>query len=302
MRDWMMGGAAALAVLVTGCAGSAAGTPAAHGAGGGGGGAGLGGLSLSLGATSDSLVLPLNAYSPSRGEVASMENDVRAVAARCMKKDGFSFPTIVNPAVSLGGDPGRGEFYDFGVTSLAFASVHGYQDDVPVPPRLSAQSYLSRSSAEGIAYSKCVTAARQKSGYFGIAQYLNFYQTVGISAWQKTETSPVVVAGFKRWSACMAAKGFDYANPSQSMLGEPGNSQVPTQWQVASPAGPSQREIQVAVADVRCKESTGLLRQWIRVTAESQAVLVQKYLPQLRAGYAEFKKVLVHLQAMAAGA
>src|SRR5215467_10310818 len=128
MRTWIIGGTAALAVLVMGCAGA----PAARG-----GGAGPGGLSLSLGATSNSLVLPLNAYSPSDGELASMENDIRAVASRCMQKDGFSFRAVAVPAVSLGGDPGRGDFYDFGVTSLAFASVHGYQDDVPVAPRLS---------------------------------------------------------------------------------------------------------------------------------------------------------------------
>jgi hypothetical protein len=285
---------AAVALLVTGCGGGAAGTPAARGGGG------VGGLSQSLGATSGSLVLPLNAYSPSDGELASLDNDIRVVASRCIRKDGFSYRAVVIPAVSLGGDPGRGEFYDFGVTSMAFASVHGYQDDVPVYPR--EPGGLSKASAEGAAYVKCLVAARRESGYAGIAPYLMFYQTVGISAWQKTLASPVVVAGFKRWSACMAAKGYDYANPSQSMLGEPGNSQVPTQWHVASPAGPSQREIQVAVTDVRCKESTGLLRQWIRVTAESQALLVQKYLPQLRAGYAAFKKVLVRVQEMAAGA
>jgi hypothetical protein len=310
MRGWMpWAAAAALTLLVTGCGGGAAATPAGRGSGGaagtpagrGGGDAGLAGLSLSLGDTSNSLVLPLNAYSPSVQEVAEMYTDEGTVAARCMQKDGFSFPAIVVPPQNYGLDPGRGKFYDFGVASMAFASVHGYHDRGPVRATLPALPSFSRSSAEAADYANCYAAARQESGFAPLMPYLMLYQNMGLSAWQQALTSPVVVAGFKRWSACMAAQGYDYANPIQAALGEPGDSQVGSQWNVVTTAGPSQLEIQTAEADVRCKESTGLLKQWIAALAEQQARLVQLNLPELQADYAKFGKALVRLQEMAAG-
>jgi hypothetical protein len=311
MRGWMLSAAAAtLALLVTGCAAGAAGRPAARGGSGaaagtsaarGSGAAGLGGLSLSLGDTSNSLVLPLTAYSPPLEEVADVQTDEQAVAARCMQKDGFSFPAIVQPPPNFGGNPGRGEFYDFGVTSMAFASVYGYHGIRPARAPVQALPNFTKSSAEGAAYANCYDAASRESGFAPLLPYLMLYQVVGKDAWLQALASPVVVAGFKRWSACMAAEGYDYANPIQAALGEPGDSQVPTQWNVATTAGPSQLEIQTAEADVRCKQSTGLLKQWIAAVAEDQARLVQRYLPQLQAGYAAYQKALVRLQEMAAG-
>jgi hypothetical protein len=311
MRGWMRPAAtAALALLVAGCATGAASTPTARGRSSAAagtsaapvsGGAGLTGLSLSLGNTSNSLVLPLAAYSPSMQQVADVQTDEQAVASRCMQKDGFSFPATPVPTVTFGGDPGRGEFYDFGVTSMAFASLHGYQDRGPTGAPVSALPNFSKSSAEGAAYGQCYDAARRESGFAPLHPYIALYQVVGKDAWQLALASPVVVAGFKRWSACMAAKGYDYANPNQAALGEPGDSQVPTQWNLLSTAGPSQPEVQTAETDVRCKQSTGLLKQWIAAVAEDQARLVQRYLPQLQAGYTAYEKALVRLQELAAG-
>jgi hypothetical protein len=301
MRGWMpLAAAAALALLATGCGGSAAGSPVAPSSPAAPSSDATR-LSLSLGDTSNSLVLPLTAYSPSLDQVAEVQTGEQAVAARCMRKDGFSFPVTSVSPLTLGADPGRGEFYDFGVTSLAFASVHGYHDREPTRASAPALPDLSPSSAEAAAYTTCYGAAEQQSGFAALQPYIRLYQAVGRAAWQQTLASPVVAAGFKRWAACMAAQGYDYANPTQAALGEPGDSQVPTQWDLLTTAGPSRREIQTAQSDVRCKGSTGLLKQWIGVVAEEQAQLVRKYLPRLRAGYAAYEQALVRLRSLAAG-
>ncbi len=249
-------------------------------------------LTLALGDTSNSLVLPLTPYFPSQEQLANLLNAQDVLLSRCMQKTGFNYPVVVNEPETFGGDPGNGQFYDFGVTSSSFAKVYGYHNTTTQTPMHTvsgapAPKLSQLPAAELTELVSCRDAVSKEAGSH--LQYLSLVQQLGVQAWNQAKTNPKVVAGFRRWSACMAASGYDYANPLQALAGAPGDSQKATQWQTATP---SQQEIQTAVTDVRCKDKTSLLKLWIGTLAMFQNELVQKDLPQLQAGIADFQQTL----------
>ncbi|GAA3499867.1 hypothetical protein GCM10019016_069720 [Streptomyces prasinosporus] len=73
-----------------------------------------------------------------------------------------------------------------------------------------------------------------------------------------------VRAVFRSWSACMAKSGFRYRDPV-AVVNDP-------RWS-ASPS-PSDHEIKVALADVRCKEETGVVAVWSAVETRIQRDIV----------------------------
>jgi hypothetical protein len=288
---------AALAlVLAAGCSSGAAG-------GSGGGHAasrdsssatagGLAGLSLSLGNSPNSLVLPLTQYVAS-GEQESEQATARNVlVSRCMQKSGFDYTPPAGTSQPYGADPGKGAAYNFGITSMTLAQQYGYEAlNAFFPAQLpSGPPVQQLPAAEQAARASCNHSLQETPDMPHIPLLA---QTLQIQAWDKTVTGPAVQALFRRWSACMAAIGYDYANPVQAELGEPGDSHGPSQW---SGTSPSQLEIQTAVADVTCKDKTGLLKPWIRLLAEDQEALMQHYLPQLQSQISAYQRDLSRLQ------
>ena len=246
----------------------------------------------SLGATSDSLVLPLTPYYPSAQDQAEQQNLQNQLVSRCAQRAGFNYPVVVNGPQTFGGDPGYGQFYDFGVTSLKFAKVHGYHDTstemehhtasgVPVP------SFGSLPAAEQKVVQSCLAQimrdAKENSDWGTLVQEL------GVQAWDESKTSTRMVADFKKWSACMAGHGFDYATPLQALAGEAGGSSRGTQWQTPSA---TQLEITTATTDVQCKDKVVLIPAWIRTVVGYQRALLQKNLPRLRANLAQFNRLM----------
>jgi hypothetical protein len=291
--------AALTLVLAAGCGAGAGGTggshPAAHGSSGETAG-GLAGLSLSLGNSPNSLVLPLTPYVASGEQMTEQATAVNVLVSRCMQKSGFQYTPpvgITNPP--MGADPGVGAAYDFGITSMTLARQYGYEALNPFfpaqqPPQPSGQAPGQLPAAERAALTSCSKSLQKVADMPRIPQLA---QTLQIQAWKETTTGPAAQALFKRWSACMAASGYDYANPVQASLGQPGDSDGPSQW---SGASPSQLEIQTAVADVTCKDKTGLVQQWIRLLAEDQEALLQHYLPQLQSTMDTYQRNLSGLQ------
>jgi hypothetical protein len=213
-----------------------------------------------------------------------------------MQKSGFHYtPPVVSSNQAMGADPGVGAAYNFGITSMALARQFGYEALNPffpaqVPPRPTGELPGQLPAAERAALTSCDQSLRKVPDMPRIPQLA---QVLQITAWQETMTGRLAQALFRRWSACMAASGYDYANPVQAALGQPGDSDGPSQW---SGASPSQLEIQTAVADVECKDKAGLVQQWIRLLAEDQEALVQHYLPQLQSTMAAYQRNLSRLQ------
>lgn len=88
--------------------------------------------------------------------------------------------------------------------------------------------------------------------------------TVQADAWHAALGDPRVLDAFAAWSACMAEAGYRYAAPM--------DANDDPRWWTADTAGPD--EIATAVADVACKQSTGLIPVWSAVEADHQEQLI----------------------------
>lgn len=246
----------------------------------------------SLGETSNSLVLPLTPYYPSPEQFANLGTMRDELLSRCMERVGFSFPIIIHEPVSFGSDPGRGQFYDFGVTSLSFAARYGYHDtSVAYPIRTESGDRVPQSAtlsaAETSAERDCATQVDGKTGYLN-SNWNVLVQGLGVAAWQRANADPRVLAGFRRWSSCMMAKGFDYSTPLRAVVGQLGNSKAAIRW--ITPVA-SQLEIQTATADAACKQHTGLLKIWIAVLVAFQRAVLSANMPRLRANLVQFAAI-----------
>jgi hypothetical protein len=288
-RQVMMNAAlAGILLLAAGCSSSPPGTATRAGPGPGAGGTSVGASAApSLGETSNSLVLPLTPYYPSPQQVADVDNMQSALISLCLQQAGFNRPALVYGPMEWGGDPGRGQFYDFGVTSMAFAERYGYQDtDNTSSVRTTAGSVdlaalKNISAAERTAVQACDNKIGAEDGSAD-SGWGSLVQELAIQAYEEAKADPRVLAAFKEWSSCMAAKGFDYANPLDADI---------AQQQGGDTGPPTELEIQTATTDVACKEKTGLLKTWISVLAADQNALLPANLPQLRASMAQFESI-----------
>jgi hypothetical protein len=83
----------------------------------------------------------------------------------------------------------------------------------------------------------------------------------------ETAKNESVVNAKAGWRACMAGLGFTYADPDDA-LGD-------RRWDVESPTI-TETELRTALADVRCKDSSGLVRVWQEVETTWQRQVIDR--------------------------
>ena len=242
----------------------------------------------SLDPASGSMALPLDAYYPTATQYADFTNVMNQLVSRCVKQHGFNYPVVIHQPMSYASVPGRGHFYDFGVTSMRFAATYGYHNRIPEshPTTSTGQPLpksLNMSKAEGVALSACGASISRRTGW--ASNWSDLVQNLGIATWQQSESDARVLDLFRKWSACMARQGYHYANPAQAAAGAPGNSKRPTQWLTAAP---TKAEIQTAMADVGCKQQSDLVSKWAAVLVAYQHAAISKDIFTLRANMQKF--------------
>jgi len=92
------------------------------------------------------------------------------------------------------------------------------------------------------------------------------------------QTDSGVAPAMRSWRDCIRQMGFEYQSPFAAMS-DPA-------WWADDTAPASSREIAVAVADVSCKERTGLVAAWYAAEVRIQEAAIKKYpakFDQLRA-------------------
>lgn len=94
---------------------------------------------------------------------------------------------------------------------------------------------------------------------------LNSYIHASFEASQRT---PPVVEAFSAWSACMADRGLDYPTPTEASADE--------RW-TQGEGDPSTEEIEVATADVACKEDASVVEVWGEAEAATQEGLIEEH-------------------------
>ncbi|EMF00024.1 hypothetical protein J7W19_19860 [Streptomyces mobaraensis NBRC 13819 = DSM 40847] len=101
----------------------------------------------------------------------------------------------------------------------------------------------------------CNAEAREKAG----AQDDSAAREIGSDSFTRAMKDPAVQQGFDAWSACMKTKGYAYKNPFEI-----------TQGPKADDWATSPETKKIAVAEVDCKQSTGLLDVWFATEAKLQ--------------------------------
>ncbi len=247
---------------------------------------------------SSSLSFPIDAYLITDQQRAEMDNAAAILAGRCMKQFGFDYsPVPKNTKVSRATETNAPRRY--GIVDAAEVEVLGYH---PPAADLSAQRSSAQTlDAAGIhvltgggspqiqgaaktgsagAYNGvqipaggCLgQARRQLTAHGGSVNDSPVAESVNTDSLARSQQEPQVIAVFKQWSACMAAKGYHYATPYDA-----GNDR---RWATNAPTA---AEIQTATADVACKQQTNLVGVWYAVESALQTSMISAQQQQLDA-------------------
>jgi hypothetical protein len=254
-----------------------------------------------------SIAMPLDSYE----QVAGQEQETLAAAddlltQRCMQAKGFSYPVVAQPGSSAAliqtiEDSG------YGVASLAQAETYGYgqpsQGTGPAgqsagPAGLALPSFIQEMQQHGTAWTSALlgfvpgarASAPQGQGCYQVAN-AELYGPInghpdpdpvpGLAgqAAQWTQSDSRVLAVERKWSRCMAHRGYRDNTPGQAQQHN---------W----PTTPTPIEIATADADVACKVATNLVNTWLTVEAAYQQALITQNLTALSRLQANFGALL----------
>ena len=200
--------------------------------------------------------LPLDSFRMTPASLRSADQAQRVLVQACLRRFGFGYQL---PMPS--GQPAAvGYERRYGITDEEAAKVRGYhvpdeQNNQPgkdPPPEVSAVIQGSgQSSYNGVPVPEggCAGEARRRllEGTTNV-QDEHLADRLSVEDFGRTRADSRVRDANGKWSVCMKQSGFDYSDPMKA-IDDPG-FRTPTA---------SQREIGVAVADVRCKKATNFV-------------------------------------------
>lgn len=197
------------------------------------------------------IALPLDAHFPSASDDLAIQRAHGLLVRRCMAAAGLAY----RPEPPYHVDVPASRERAFGLIVEAEARTYGYAGTlVPerraVPPELSAPE---RARLPG-----CRTAA-ERTLLGGLAPVsLSVLDDLTRRTGAAAESDARVRTKVRAWAGCMRGQGFAYDDPWQ-----PNDRR----W---TPGKPTAEERRTAVADVRCKHRTGLVRTWYSVLVAYQ--------------------------------
>jgi hypothetical protein len=232
---------------------------------------------------------PLNTYGGTESQQRALNEAITLLTARCMAKRGFAYPpkgespgsttsSILNPDdASSAGNP---DATPYGLDEAKDAAEFGYQPPVPFYERPSPSRIGHITvSKPNVAYVQALVGnggpLEGCSGEAIKSVYANgeppdphdLVGTLAAEALAETNGDQRVIRAVANWSSCMRAKGFTYSNPLQPPA---------VNWQPTYPARPSSLEVSTALADVRCKQNTGMVSVWLKVDAGYERQLIEQ--------------------------
>ncbi|TDE15753.1 hypothetical protein [Jiangella asiatica] len=229
------------------------------------------------------LVLPLDEYAFSEAEDEVLAAAAEAAVRDCFEARGFDAADADPlPFGSAGGaaadavdaaDAADKHERRYAVADPEVAARHGYHP--PDTTDVRQEFYESHTEAELTALvgtqdgadDGCLHEADEVTAVGNEATLREgelLVSEVQADAWHGAMADPRVQDAFAAWSACMAAAGYRYDAPMEA-------NDDPAWWST-DVAGAD--EIATAVADVACKDSTGLIAVWSAVEAEYQSELI----------------------------
>lgn len=218
------------------------------------------------------LQLPFDAYSFSLADLYTISNAQDLLIKECMQARGHDWEIVTRPT----------EVKDlrnrrrYGVLEIRIAQQFGYH----APPGLLTpldveQQYDKRES--GLSESqKEIAFGTDGCGYEATTRLQpaaspdpSLLDQLSRESLEESQAEPTVAAAIVSWRECVRRMGFDYQNPFAA-ISDP-------QWWTDDSVGPSPQETAVAVADVSCKQQTGLIDLWHAAEVRIQERLIAQY-------------------------
>lgn len=269
----------ALAAALLGCS-------SGSGAGGGGGRAGAADTPAPSGRPAAERQvtytdrLPIARYSYTHAESALIDSAQQVLTQRCMRTFGIDYEPP-KPA----GEPPRPADRRYGLSSESEAESFGYR---PGPEATPSERPSLPTEALPVFYGKrgAVPDGGEKATYKGkeipaegcfgqsVVELSEKYDDpdaaavasgVATESYEESLTDPSVKEAFRKWSACMRNSEFRYETPMSPLNSSAFQGRTVTA-----------KEKKTAVADVRCKERTGLLDIWFEAESRIQKAGIEK--------------------------
>lgn len=217
--------------------------------------------------------LPIAAYSYTEQESSDISAAEDVLTERCMKRLGLPYVAVQAPETSRASDR------RYGLSSAEDAARYGYHlpPEAPFNPNkgLSATTLLALYGRSAVAEEKADPALDiPPRGCRGEAadsleeghQYragAEAASAIASRSYQESVEEPRVREAVRRWSACMADRGYTYADP-MAALGD----------ERFLDKGVSKREVETARADMECKTNVRLLQTWFSAETAVQKGMI----------------------------
>ncbi|MFJ4782138.1 hypothetical protein [Streptomyces sp. NPDC088794] len=231
------------------------------------------------------LLLPLDAYRAAPGEQFRIDRAYATLFQRCMKRFGWSVRATSATGSRFLAEPNRDRYM---LTDARAASTRGYhppQKELDAARKAAASesghqstAYLTAASGKGAAWVKgravppggCSGQAANRLTTAEEREAQQLVENLRGWSWSRSQRDSRVTGVFDAWAACMTKAGFHYrtpmgANDDPAFAGD----------------RPTAREISTAVADVRCKKETGVVRVWADTEAAYQNQAIEENRPAL---------------------
>ncbi|GAA1349694.1 hypothetical protein [Falsarthrobacter nasiphocae] len=208
------------------------------------------------------ITLPLNAYAPTVADKKAGQKAIDLAMRACMKPTGVIVP---DTSVTI---PEEDRIY--GIWSKAKASKYGYQ----LPPREGSEDLdLSTLSAtQNQAWDDCLNRLNGVPGANLPGVTLDsLSEQLRLKARLTAQANPAWNEYVGAWKTCLRSKGHHIEDGAEK-------------WSPDKPDGLSrENEIRMAVDDVACKESTGMIQKLADLEASYQQTLVTQNEAALKA-------------------
>jgi hypothetical protein len=230
------------------------------------------------------LVLPLEAYMQPYADTVAVQQAIDRLTTQCMKRYGYAYTA---PARGMTPPPSSDDSNmsrRYGITDQDLAARFGYflgdRDQTPpsAPKLTSAETAvltgrlaLARGSKKApsqidgkrIPQDGCLGEATRKIGP-RIDESLS--SKLDYESLRRSQSDPRVLAVVAAWSRCMKAKGYTVDSPLNAARLTPdrNNGQA------------AQSDITTALADIKCKSQTDLVKIWFTVDSAIQRQQIEQ--------------------------
>ncbi|MBM0259299.1 hypothetical protein [Micromonospora sp. 4G55] len=225
-----------------------------------------------------SFVLPLDKYSMNPEQWRILQKARRELLGRCVGRFGLKF--IPQQGVGSSRITQNGDRY--GISRADVVSTHGYHP-AEIPQAQSVQGIPQATpDVDGVVQGTLKSFGGKlvpEGGCSGEADRIlghgapevpsgdkNLVRELSLRSFGESQGDSRVRAVFKSWSDCMRSRGFEYDNPREANNDRAFQSDKP-----------SEREMAVAMADVKCKSETNLIAIWATVETAYQEQYIVTY-------------------------